>query len=222
MTTLLGYKDANFFDGRMGPLFLLLAPFTIWILVTRTRRDSPEGWSLFAIGVFSLFTFAAWTIGVVNSSALWQARLLLPALAVGLIAGFAPSAATATGLLLIAACPIGGISNFYSHLARASTALSVVLTGSSCLLATLTIPALSAIYKLALARPLGLDAPLPLFFVQISFMVLLPVAVGMWVKRRWPDGVESAPPAAARPLFRPCRVWRAARSDLDALWKALP
>lgn len=116
--------------------------------------------------------------------------LVLPALAVGLIAGFAPSAATATGLLLIAACPIGGISNFYSHLARASTALSVVLTGSSCLLATLTIPALSVVYELALARPLGLHAPLPLFFVQITFMLLLPVAMGMWVKRRWPEGVE--------------------------------
>ena len=61
--TLLGYRDANFYDGRMGPLFLVLAPFTIWILFTRTRRDSEEGWSLLAIGVFCLLSFTAWTIG---------------------------------------------------------------------------------------------------------------------------------------------------------------
>lgn len=80
LNTLLGHRDANFFDGRMGPLFLILAPFTIWILLARTRQDSAEGWSLFAIGVFSLLSFAAWTVGVINSSALWQGRLLFPAL----------------------------------------------------------------------------------------------------------------------------------------------
>jgi len=80
LNTLLGYHDANFFDGRMGPLFLILAPFTFWILLSRTRRDSAEGWSLFTIGVFSALSFAAWTFGVINSSALWQARLLFPTL----------------------------------------------------------------------------------------------------------------------------------------------
>ena len=77
---LLGHHDANFFDGRMGPLFLLLAPFTIWILLSRPRQDSAQNWSLISIGVFSALSFAAWTVGVVNSSALWQARLLFPAL----------------------------------------------------------------------------------------------------------------------------------------------
>ncbi len=39
LNTLLGHHDANFFDGRMGPLFLILAPFTIWILLSRTRQE---------------------------------------------------------------------------------------------------------------------------------------------------------------------------------------
>lgn len=78
--TLLGHRDANFFDGRMGPLFLILAPFTIWILLSRTNQDAARGLSLHAIGVFSLLTFSAWTLGVINSSALWQGRLLFPAL----------------------------------------------------------------------------------------------------------------------------------------------
>jgi hypothetical protein len=80
VNTLLGHRDANFFDGRMGPLFLLLAPFTIWILLARTRRGPEESGSLLAIGVFCLLSFAAWAVGVINSSALWQARLLFPAL----------------------------------------------------------------------------------------------------------------------------------------------
>jgi len=76
----LGTHDVTFFDGRIGPVFLILAPFSIWILVSRTRSHSTEGKSLFTIGFFTLISFSAWTIGVVNSSGLWQARLLLPAL----------------------------------------------------------------------------------------------------------------------------------------------
>jgi hypothetical protein len=78
--TLLGHRDANLFDGRMGPLFLILAPFTIWIILSRTREGSAESWSLFSIGVFALLSFAAWTVGVINSAGLWQGRLLFPAL----------------------------------------------------------------------------------------------------------------------------------------------
>ena len=80
LNTVLGTQDVTFFDGRMGPLFLILAPFTIWILLSRTRQDSAAGRSLFAIGVFSLLSFAAWTFGVINSSGLWQARFLFPSL----------------------------------------------------------------------------------------------------------------------------------------------
>ena len=80
LNTLLGYQDANLFDGRMGPLFLILAPFTFLILISRTRQDSAEGWSLLTIGIFSTLSFVAWTFGVVNSAALWQSRLLFPAL----------------------------------------------------------------------------------------------------------------------------------------------
>lgn len=80
LNAVLGYRDVTFSDGRIGPLFLILAPFTFWILLSRTRRDSAQDLSLRAIGLFSLLSFAAWTFGVINSSALWQARLLFPAL----------------------------------------------------------------------------------------------------------------------------------------------
>jgi hypothetical protein len=80
LNVILGYRDQNFFDGRIGPLFLILAPFAIWILLSRSGQNSDRGLSLQAIGIFSSITFAAWTIGVINSNHLWQARLLLPGL----------------------------------------------------------------------------------------------------------------------------------------------
>ncbi len=80
LNVILGTHDVTFFDGRIGPLCLILAPMTIWILWTRSRQDTAQSWSLFIIGVFSFLSFAAWTFGVINSSGLWQARLLFPAL----------------------------------------------------------------------------------------------------------------------------------------------
>jgi hypothetical protein len=80
LNVILGTQDQNFYDGRIGPLFLILVPFALWILASRARQDSENGRSLQAIGLFSLTSFAAWTFGVINSSHLWQARLLFPAL----------------------------------------------------------------------------------------------------------------------------------------------
>ncbi|HEX9839019.1 MAG TPA: glycosyltransferase family 39 protein, partial [Anaerolineales bacterium] len=80
LNTILGYRDQNFFDGRIGPLFLILAPLALWILLSGSYQDSDRGLSLQAIGLFAAVSFAAWTFGVISSLSLWQARLLLPAL----------------------------------------------------------------------------------------------------------------------------------------------
>jgi hypothetical protein len=62
----------------IGPLFLILAPLALWILLS--LQDGQRGRSLQAIGLFSAVSFAAWTFGVISSQSLWQARLLFPAL----------------------------------------------------------------------------------------------------------------------------------------------
>ena len=112
--------------------------------------------------------------------------LLLPPLAIALIWLFRPAPAVEAGLLLIAACPIGGISNTYSYLARASTALSVTLTGISCLSAMLTIPLLTTIFELAMGHRLAFSPPVGMLAAQLAFMLALPVGLGMYVRRRWP------------------------------------
>jgi len=80
LNAILGHHDVTFFDGRLGPLFLILVPFTLSTLISWSLQGSDRGLSLQAIGLFATVSFAAWTFGVINSSALWQARLLLPAL----------------------------------------------------------------------------------------------------------------------------------------------
>jgi BASS family bile acid:Na+ symporter len=113
--------------------------------------------------------------------------VILPPIALALTWLFQPDPEVMGSLLLLAACPIGGISNTYSYLARASTALSVTLTALSCLLASVTIPLLSEGFELALQQPFSFSAPLPLLIGQLVTVLGLPVAMGMWLRRRAPD-----------------------------------
>ena len=109
--------------------------------------------------------------------------LLLPPLAVVLIGMFKPDAATAAGLLLVAACPIGGISNTYSYLARASTALSITLTALSCLFAGLTIPLAGVGLEWVMGRHVDIVPPSAALVVRLLLMLSLPVGLGMWIRR---------------------------------------
>jgi bile acid:Na+ symporter, BASS family len=108
--------------------------------------------------------------------------LLLPPLALLLIVVFSPTTDVRAGLLLVAACPIGGISNLYSYLAGASTALSVVLTAFSSVLAVLSIPLIDVVFGALAGQPMGLTVPLPLIVGQLLLMLALPVALGMWAR----------------------------------------
>ena len=123
--------------------------------------------------------------------------LLLPPLALLLVALSRPSPDLQAALLLVAACPIGGISNTYSYLARASTALSVTLTACSSLLAVVTIPVLAQVFGAASGHPMGFAVPFPLIFAQLLLMLALPVAVGMLVRFRRP-----ALASRSQPYFR--------------------
>jgi bile acid:Na+ symporter, BASS family len=112
--------------------------------------------------------------------------LVLPLVAVGLIAAFRPDPATEAGLLLIAVCPIGGISNTYSYLARASAALSVALTGLSSLLALATIPLLTHTFEHVLGLSLRFSAPTSVLVLQLILMLGAPIGLGMLVRGRAP------------------------------------
>jgi BASS family bile acid:Na+ symporter len=54
--------------------------------------------------------------------------ILLPLLTFGLVILIKPQPSIALGMMMVAACPGGNISNFMTHLAKGNTALSVSLT----------------------------------------------------------------------------------------------
>jgi bile acid:Na+ symporter, BASS family len=110
---------------------------------------------------------------------------LLPPIAVVLTWVFRPAADVVASLLLVAACPIGGISNTYSYLARASPALSVTLTGLSCLLAGVTIPIVVEGLQAVFGRQLDLTVPISALVGQLFLMLTVPIGFGMWARRMW-------------------------------------
>ena len=126
---------------------------------------------------------------------------LLPPIAIGLAWAFQPTPEVTAGLFLVAACPIGGISNTYSYMARASTALSVALTGLSCLLCGLTVPAVGRFLEMVTSQPLKLTVPIPTLITQLLLMFSLPVALGMWARRRWADRARRYQPTLQNLAF---------------------
>ena len=71
--------------------------------------------------------------------------VVLPGIAAGLAWAFEPAPHIVAGMVLVAACPGGAISNYYVYLARADVALSVTLTAVSTVLAFVTLPLLAAL-----------------------------------------------------------------------------
>lgn len=116
--------------------------------------------------------------------------LLLPLIAAALIWWLRPDPVVQAGVLLVAACPIGGISNTYSYLARASTGLSVTLTGASCVLGVVTIPLLTGAFEGLLGVPVRVNAPMALLGVQFVLMLALPLGLGMVLRRHGPDWAD--------------------------------
>jgi BASS family bile acid:Na+ symporter len=111
--------------------------------------------------------------------------ILLPVAAWTLIP-LAPSDRIAMFLLLIAACPGGGMSNVYVYIARANTALSVTLTAVSCLAAIVTMPAVFAAYQLLSGRAAAFALPLPTLLAQLLIMAVIPVSAGVVIRDRYP------------------------------------
>jgi BASS family bile acid:Na+ symporter len=94
------------------------------------------------------------------------------------------------GVLLIAACPSGTIGNLYVHLARANAALSVTLTGVSCLAAMVTMPLAMAIFARFIAGGEVFHAPILPLLRSLTLFLLVPIVLGMLLRSRWPELVR--------------------------------
>lgn len=112
--------------------------------------------------------------------------VLLPALCFGLVLLFRLPPVLAVGMLLLAASPGGTTANLYSHLFRGDIALNISLTAVNSVISVFTLPLivnLSIAYFGPESGTLGIDFGEAL---KVFAIVLLPVALGMFVRRMWP------------------------------------
>jgi len=112
--------------------------------------------------------------------------VILPLLCFGVAKGFGLAPELAVGLMLLAASPGGATANLFSHLAHGDVALNITLTAVNSVVSLFTLP---LIVNFALIHFMGADHGVPLQFskiVQVFFIVLGPVSVGMVLKARKP------------------------------------
>jgi BASS family bile acid:Na+ symporter len=113
-----------------------------------------------------------------------------PAVAYALVRLLQPAPSVALGLMLVAACPAGNISNFLAHLAKGNTALSVSISSCSTVLAVVLTPLNLRFWAgqygptAALLRDVAVD-PVEMF-TTIFILLGIPLALGLWVGKRYP------------------------------------
>ncbi|HEY3286238.1 MAG TPA: bile acid:sodium symporter family protein [Gemmatimonadaceae bacterium] len=116
--------------------------------------------------------------------------LVFPAFTFLLVLAIKPPPSVALGMMLVASCPAGNISNFLVHLARGNTALSVSISSTSTVLAVFFTPLVLRFWgsmyppTRVILRAVAVD-PVEMF-VTIFLLLGLPLAAGMYVQRRWP------------------------------------
>lgn len=95
----------------------------------------------------------------------------------------------ALGMLLVAACPGGNVSNFFSHMARGHVALSVTLTAFSSLAAFIITP-LSFLFCVSLIPALSgelksFEVDFLSLMINMVSILLVPLLLGMWVSKHF-------------------------------------
>ncbi len=115
--------------------------------------------------------------------------IFLPAATFLLVILIKPPASVALGMMMVAACPGGNISNFFTHRAGGSTALSVSLTAVATMAAVIMTPFNLAFWgsfyepSAALVRETSVD-PLQMA-MTVAILLLIPLALGMAVNAKY-------------------------------------
>lgn len=113
--------------------------------------------------------------------------ILLPFLTFLLIWVIRPLPSLALGMMLVAACPGGNISNFMSSMAKGNTALSVSLTAISSFLAVVMTPINLTLWA-SLYEPTSLilkEVSLDFWelFRTITMLLIVPIILGMLLRK---------------------------------------
>lgn len=125
--------------------------------------------------------------------------ILMPAMAFVVAALVPGSLALKVGLILLAACPGGPLSNSFVYVARGRVDLSVTLTACNGMLALFTTPFIASLGILLFAGD-NADIHLPVLktMAQIFVLAILPVIIGMVIKAHATAWVEKHDPLIRR------------------------
>lgn len=112
--------------------------------------------------------------------------LILPLIAIAVIAMTGLTGELAIGLFILSLCPGGATSNLYSYLAKADVGLSVSLTAVIGFITPFTIPLL-AVWAINFYGSDGEQFQLPIISTWIKLMVVtvIPVLIGMGIRAKW-------------------------------------
>jgi BASS family bile acid:Na+ symporter len=124
--------------------------------------------------------------GIVVAATVGQ-LVLLPVIGWALVQWLGLHVTVARGLLLVAACPSGGMANVYTYLGRANVALSVSLTALSCLAALLSMPLVLAVFEAYIGDAVGFSVPLGTLVGQLFLLLIFPIFTGMAIRRCRPE-----------------------------------
>ena len=117
--------------------------------------------------------------------------VLLPLGTFLLILVIEPAASIALGMIVVACCPGGAVSNLLTYLSRGNVAASVALTATSSLLAAILTPTSillwSHAYKPTANLLQTLDVSPMIFLAQTTFLLAVPLILGMVVAAKAPD-----------------------------------
>jgi len=145
----------------------------------------------------------------------------MPLIGFGLALAFELPPMLATGLVIVAACPGGMLSNMAVHLGRANTALSISLTATATAATLLTLP----IWIRAILRETGgmavdgsaIDVPILGTAIELGGLTIVPVAIGMAIRHFWPSSTR-----LERPLSLAGTIGIIATLGYDAATRADP
>jgi bile acid:Na+ symporter, BASS family len=120
--------------------------------------------------------------------------LLSPLLALTTAELFGLSPELAVGLVLLGASPGGMMANMLTHLSRGDTALSITMTAISSVGAIVTVPVFLAISADHFGAGEVGDASMLGIVARVFAITVVPVALGMWLRRRNPARIEDLYP----------------------------
>lgn len=120
--------------------------------------------------------------------------LISPLLALAMADLFGLPPELAVGLVLLGASPGGMMANMLTHLSRGDTALSVTMTAISSVGAMITVPLFLAIASDHFGATEVGDVGMLGIVLRVFAITIVPVTIGMELRRRHPDRVEEVYP----------------------------